>query len=74
MERYLNLSGDSGVAGYEIGVDYILVQFHTDKSYRYSYARAGRHHVERMKVRAAAGRGLSTYISRHVHDLYDSDA
>ena len=74
MERYLNLSGDSGVAGYEIGVDYILVQFHTDMFYRYSYARAGRHHVERMKVLAAAGRGLSTYISRHVHDLYDRDA
>ena len=28
-------------------------------------------HVERMKVLAAAGRGLSTYINKHVHDLYD---
>jgi len=74
MERYLNLSGDSGVGGYKIGVDYILVQFHTGMFYRYSYARAGRHHVERMKILAAAGRGLSTYISRHVYDRYDRDA
>ena len=74
MERYLNLSGDSGVAGYKIGVNYILVQFHTGMFYRYSYARAGRHHVERMKILAAAGRGLSTYISRHVYDRYDRDA
>lgn len=73
MQRYLKLSGDSGVAGYKIGADYILVQFHTGKSYRYSYRRAGRQHVERMKVLAVAGRGLSTYISRHVHDRYDRD-
>jgi hypothetical protein len=73
MERYLNLSGNSGVSGYEIGDVYIRVKFHTDEVYRYSYARAGRQHVENMKVLAVGGRGLSTYINKHVHDLYDRE-
>jgi len=71
VQRYLNLSGDSGVIAYEIGADYIRVQFRTGLPYRYSHARAGRHHVERMKELAEAGRGLSTYISQHVSDKYD---
>jgi hypothetical protein len=73
MQHYRNLSGDSGVTGYKIGVNYILVQFRTGKSYRYSYAHAGRQHVERMKLLATAGRGLSTYISQYVHDRYDHE-
>lgn len=71
MQRYPNLSGDSGVTAYEIGVDHIIVQFRGGRSYRYSHARAGRQHVDRMKELAMAGRGLSTYISQHVHDDYD---
>ena len=71
MQRYLNLSGNSGVTAYEIGVDYILVQFRKGKLYRYSHACAGRHHVEYMKTLAVAGRGLGTYISQHVHDSFD---
>jgi hypothetical protein len=71
MQPYATLSGDAGVTAYEIGADYILVQFRKGRTYRYSYARAGEHHVERMKELAVAGRGLSTYISQHVHDRYD---
>lgn len=74
MQRYLNLSGKSGVTHYEIGADYILVKFRGDEPpYRYSYARAGKKHVERMKALAVAGRGLGTYISQNVHELYDRD-
>jgi hypothetical protein len=73
VKRYLNLSGDSGVTAYELGVDYIVIRFRSGGPYRYSYARAGQHHVERMKSLAVAGRGLSTYISQHVHDRYDRD-
>lgn len=74
MQRYLNLNGDSGVTHYEIGSDYILVKFHGDKPpYRYSCARAGKKHVDRMKTLALAGRGLGTYISQNVHELYDRD-
>jgi hypothetical protein len=74
MQRYLNLSGDSGVTRYEIGDDYILVKFrNNDRPYRYSYARAGKKHVDRMKALAIAGRMLGTYISQNVHDLCDPD-
>ena len=72
MQRYLNFNGDSGVTHYEIGSDYILIQFRSGKPYRYSYASAGRHHVEQMKVLATAGRGVSTYIGQHVRHLYES--
>ena len=51
--------------------DFILVQFGSDKTYRYSCARAGKEHVERMKALARDGRGLSAYISRYTRDLYD---
>jgi len=71
MQRYLNLSGTSGVTHYEIGVDHIRVWFGADNPYRYSHVGAGRQHVERMKSLAVAGRGLDTYISQHVHNSYD---
>jgi len=74
MRRYLNLSGNSGVTHYEIGDDFILVKFRGEgPPYRYSHAVAGEEHVERMKALATAGRMLGTYISQHVHELYDRD-
>lgn len=72
MEKYKNRSGDSGVYAYTIGADYIIVQFRTSATpYTYSYARAGARHVEAMKKLARAGKGLSSYITRHVRDAYD---
>jgi hypothetical protein len=38
MEHYLNIDGDSGVSGYEIGVDFIRVQFSTGSIYLYTYS------------------------------------
>jgi hypothetical protein len=73
MQPYLHAGPASGVTDYEIGTDYILVRFRGGRTYRYSHARAGVHHVERMKELARAGRGLATYISQHVQDLYDRD-
>lgn len=72
MERYLNLSGDSGIAGYELGDDFILVQFKGGATYRYGSVKPGQYHVDRMKAHAIAGRGLATYISQNVGDLYES--
>ena len=67
MERYLNLGGDSNVYGYEIGPDSISVQFiGTAKIYTYSHRKAGIAHVNNMKGLASAGRGLNSYINRHV--------
>ena len=72
MERYLNLSGDSGITHYEVGTDFIRVRFQRGTTYRYSHLRPGQHHVDRMKALAVAGRGLGTYISQHVRDQYES--
>ena len=71
MEHYGNLSGDSGVYAYEIGSSYIVVQFNTGATYRYSYAKAGNYHVEQMKQLARRGSGLNSYINRNVKYLYD---
>ena len=72
MERYRNASGDSGVSGYEIGPDYIAVKFSgTFRTYTYSYRKAGRNHVEQMKILARNGSGLNTYINKYVKHLYD---
>ena len=72
MERYRNLSGDSGVDAYEIGADVIKVRFRTGVVYWYTGASVGAAHVDALKRLARQGRGLSTYISRHpeVRDGY----
>lgn len=72
MQRYKNLSGDSGVYAFEIGKDHIRIQFkETDRIYQYSHRKAGAANVEQMKRLALAGRGLSSYIARNVKSLYD---
>jgi hypothetical protein len=65
MQPYGNRSGGSGVRAYEIGPDFIRVQFPRGEPYLYTYESAGRDNVERMKELAASGRGLSTFISQH---------
>ena len=58
MIRYKNLGGDSGVAGYELGIDYVMVVFiGGKKTYRWSYRKAGQQHVENMKQLAETGKG-----------------
>ena len=54
MERYRNIDGDSGVAAYEIGPDFIRVQFDTGATYLYTYASAGAAHIERHEMAARA--------------------
>lgn len=74
MERYKNLSGDSGVVAYTIGDDYIKLKFRGNGTYTYDHRVPGREHVEAMKRLAKAGRGLSTYVSLHVKARYASKA
>ena len=71
MPRYSNLSGDSGVIAYETSPDSITLAFANGDRYLYSHAGPGRDAVERMKALAKAGRGLSTFVSRHVRDNYE---
>ena len=73
MKVYRNLSGTSGIAAYEIGADHINVRFRdNDKTYKYSYRAPGKRHVEKMKLLAENGNGLSTYISQHIRENYES--
>jgi len=72
MERYRNSGGDSGISSYEIGDDFIIVKFTgTFRTYRYSYRKAGQHHIENMKRLAKSGSGLNGYINQYVKNLYD---
>jgi hypothetical protein len=69
MQTYKNLSGTSGVIAYELGPDYIDVEF-KDGVYRYNYAIPGRQLVETMKTLAASGEGLATFINQNVRGNY----
>lgn len=72
MEKYLNRGSNSGVVAYEVGSDNIKVKFNgTVKIYKYSYLKAGRTHVENMKMLASNGVGLNTYIKKNVNNLFD---
>lgn len=72
MRQYLDVDRDSGVAEYEIGLDYIDVKFKSSvKVYRYSYRSAGMENVEEMKVLAKSGNGLNAFITRNVRDKYE---
>jgi hypothetical protein len=70
MDRYRNLSGHSGVIAYEAARNSITVEFQDGAVYLYNYQSTGRSKVEQMKALASAGRGLSTFIARHVGNAY----
>ena len=63
MEPYKNLGGNSGVRAYEIGPDFIRVQFSDNSVYLYTYASAGSQNIEHMKRLAVDGRGLNSFIT-----------
>ncbi|MQA92931.1 MAG: hypothetical protein GEU90_22385 [Gemmatimonas sp.] len=70
MQRYQNVQGNSGIAAYETGPDWIRVTFKHGGTYEYQYASTGESHVERMKKLAASGQGLATFISKFVKANY----
>jgi hypothetical protein len=72
MQRYGNLSRGSGVVAYAIRPDAIEVKFQDGWIYLYTHASAGAANIETMKTLAAAGKGLSTFISRQVRHRYQS--
>jgi hypothetical protein len=71
MQRYKNLGGDSGVVAYDIDAGQIIVQFRNGDRYLYTEDSAGAANVAKMQELAVAGRGLSAFISQHVHDRYE---
>lgn len=70
LQPYANRSGDSGVVGYVIAGEAIVIAFTGGDCYLYDPVRPGADHVRRMQELATAGRGLGTYVSRHVRDRY----
>ncbi len=72
MEPYADINGDSGIAEFKAGDNFIRVKFKDGGVYLYTYSRPGRDHVERMKSLAAAGHGLNSYINRYVRKSYEA--
>jgi hypothetical protein len=70
MERYQNRGGNSGVVAYEIGPDFIRVQFSDGAIYLYTYASAGSNNIEHMKELARKGQGLNAFINTTVRKAY----
>ncbi len=71
MEQYLNYSGESGVQEFEIGPEFIVLRFKRSPTrYLYDYFSAGKERVLEMVRLAKTGRGLATYVSRHVNGMY----
>ena len=70
MEPYRNLGGDSGVESYEIGSDFIRVQFSDGSVYLYTYESAGSQNIEHMKQLAVNGQGLNSFINTTVRYDY----
>jgi hypothetical protein len=70
MEKYKNSRSDSNIIFYEIGRDFIQVQFKdSHKIYRFSYANIGEYHVNKMKRLAENTILLEKYIRYFVLDL-----
>jgi len=68
MEPYGNQSGDSGVQAFELGDDFIEIQFQgQSRRYRYTSLEIGAEDLERMKKLAIAGKGLATFINQNPH-------
>lgn len=70
MERYKNLSGNSGVVAFEIGSNSIIVKFENGQMYGYDSYKPGAYHVREMQRLALLGRGLGTYINKYVGKNY----
>lgn len=67
---YANRAGNAGVVAYRVGRGFIDLEFRGGERYRYDDATTGRANVERMRALAEAGRGLTTFVSRHVKARY----
>jgi hypothetical protein len=70
MNSYKNLSGQSGVLGYELADNAILVQFKDGWKYRYTATSAGVSNILAMHDLAIAGSGLNSFINRCVRRNY----
>lgn len=71
VERYAAVSGNTGVAGFEILGEAIILEFQDRRQYLYSHKKPGKKHVEEMKRLARSGKGLTTYVNQYVRENYE---
>jgi len=72
MQTYANLGGNSNISRYEIGSDFIRVEFKDSSIYKYSNSSAGENHVNEMKKLAEDGQGLNSYIMLNCKHSYET--
>ena len=72
MTPYSNKGGNSGIAAYELGDDYIRVMFKSRSVYLYDHIRPGSNAVSKMQALAVSGQGLNSYINKCVRENFRS--
>jgi hypothetical protein len=72
MQQYGTHAKAHGVLAYELNPDSIDVEFTSGWIYHFSYSNPGQLRVDRMKELAESGKGLSTFISKHVKNRFES--
>jgi hypothetical protein len=74
MPMYRNLNGDSGIVAYEVGQDWIEVEFRQgrERFYTYTSASVGSGNLMTMKQLAERGSGLNSFINTRVPKGYYS--
>jgi hypothetical protein len=70
MEPYRDISGRSGVAGFEFGTSSITIEFKDGRKYLYTDDVTGGENIRQMQQLARRGAGLATFINRFVRDRY----
>jgi hypothetical protein len=70
MHPYRDTGHDSGISAYEIGPGSITIRFVDGGIYLYDASAPGAEHVAAMQGLARSGRGLNTYINKHVRQNY----
>ena len=65
MEKYKDRYNNSNIDNYEIGENFIIIEFKNgrNKFYKYTYESAGLNNIEKMKRLAQSGDGLNAFIS-----------
>jgi hypothetical protein len=70
MKKYEGAK-NAGVSTYKMLDDGIILKFKDDKYlYLYDYIKPGKEHVEKMKILASGGKGLTTYVNQNVRGNY----
>ena len=71
MKVYTNLNGNSGITNYQIGNDYIDIEFGDSGVYRYTEQSVGSDNLAIMKSLATSGSGLNAFINKVVRYRYE---